>query len=159
MDDPNETHIFNLSIGNTNQAVLELNYLSGYVGVGVHDPTQKLDVNGNINLSGTIINMNMAALTLENGWVNYGEGFAPAAYHKDKQGIVRLTGLVRYGTLAEITDELPAGYRPQHELLFTVVSGNGFARVDVYPDGTLNLVGSYDNAYVSLDGISYKAAN
>lgn len=87
-------------------------------------------------------------------WVNYGLGFTPAGFYKDKMGRVHLRGLVGGGS-GEIFI-LPAGYRPAYQLIFCVVADNALGRVDVTAAGTvLFVVGS--NAFVSLDGISFRA--
>ena len=63
---------------------------------------------------------------------------------------------------------LPVGYRPGHELVFTTLDNTSasslLARVDVDPSGAVHLVydaeasnWNYGGAYLSLDGISFRA--
>lgn len=111
-------------------------------------------------------------------WVNFGGGFATAAFYKDQLGIVHLKGLVANNqgsgpdprTSAIL--RLPVGYRPTTERVFPSVSRatiNGLevaqARVDVQPNGLVVLVGdcvpngvvcSGDGSYLTLDGVSFR---
>ncbi len=53
------------------------------------------------------------AVTLENGWTNYGDLVErPAAYAVDAQGIVHLRGAIKSGTSGTIAFTLPAGLVP-----------------------------------------------
>lgn len=127
----------------------------GFVGIGTEAPIARLDVNGDVVIAGSIINDAIQLPVLQNNWVNYDAGFEQAGYFKDKFGIVHLKGLVCSGSSAVIMT-LPEGYRPAGQLLFTVVSGNGFARIDVLNNGEVKLIGTYDSEYVSLTGISFR---
>ena len=92
--------------------------------------------------------------TLSGLWVNYDSVFTPAGFYKDDMGVVHLRGLVKNGS-GEIF-VLPVGYRPAYQLIFSVVADNAFGRVDITTTGVvLFAIGS--NAYVSLDGISFRA--
>jgi hypothetical protein len=142
---------------------------AGMVGIGTSNPSSRLDVagnltvsgnitlNGTLNYSGSFVNESPINLPMLNGWVNYGPGFTNASYFKDKNGIVRLEGLIKSGTTNVIAN-LPAGYRPGAALLFIAVNGFGaFARIDVGPDGNITVVAPYTNGYLSLSGISFRA--
>lgn len=147
----------------------------GLVGIGVPNPTDKLHVGGNIHLTGNLevegridnmLPVQLANSQLSDGWQNYNDGFAPVSYYKDKEDVVKLTGLIKNGTGPDILDDenggfvLPAGYRPQYTMMFTVITGNnGFTRVDVRADGTIAIIGNYNSGYVSLDGIAFRAFN
>lgn len=80
------------------------------------------------------------ALTLQNGWVNYGGGWATAAYRK-AAGIVYVRGLIRDGSTPAGTTitTLPVGYRPADTLMAFVNNGPGslIGRNDYYADGTI----------------------
>jgi hypothetical protein len=94
---------------------------------------------------------------LHNNWVNYGDPYAPAGYMLDASGFVHFKGAVKDGTAGMIF-VLPAGYRPVHHAVMTGMSASYTAcRVDVATDGTVTAHG-YNNAFVSLDGINFKAA-
>ena len=158
---------------------------TGNLGVGVSLPTEKLEVRGNVKVSGSlttqgdlttqgnlttvggittfgnleingfITQTNSTDMYLLNGWQNYGETYGNALYSMDKLRVVRLSGLVKNGT-SPIIAQLPNGWRPHTDLIFTVVSGNGFARLDVKANGNVQLMGSYSNLFVSLDGVSFR---
>ncbi len=144
---------FRIRTGATNRMFFRQS--DGFVGIGTDAPAEKLEINGNLRLSGTIVNDNPQSFALINNWVNYGAGFGNATYYKDKQNIVRLAGLVKNGTTGVIAT-LPPACRPAAEQIFTVVSGASFARLDIRANGDVELIGSYSNAFVSLDGIAFR---
>lgn len=122
------------------------------VGVGTTTPQARLEVAGGL----TILEQEpWQTPTFENGWLNYGAGYAPAGYFKDSQGIVHLRGLVEGGT-GDIFS-LPAGYRPAYRAIFIVMADpNDRGRIDIAPDGDVSFsVGS--NNWVSLEGITFRA--
>lgn len=175
---------FRTIVDNVNDQLLRIGE-NGNVGLGVSLPTERLDVKGNVKVSGNVStqgnltiqgsltatgsmstsgSLNIAGfltqnppqnLSLVNSWQNFGESYGNAKIFLDKQKAVRLSGLVKNGTGA-IISQLPTGYRPDTDLIFTVVSGQGFARLDIKANGYVQLVGNYSNAYVSLDGISFQ---
>ena len=105
------------------------------------------------------------------GWENYTQAgislqHTKAAFYRDRFGTVHLKGLVKNGTCPHIFT-LPEGYRPMERQIFAAASNNTFARVDVngYYYSALNNwdpgrvhaePGTYNNAWVSLDGISFR---
>lgn len=99
------------------------------------------------------------APTLLNSWVNFGSRFNDAGYIKDANGFVHLRGLIKSGTTTVETAffNLPSGFRPSSEYIFTTSSNNLYGQARVKTDGDVTFhVGS--NAWFSLDGISFKAA-
>ena len=170
-------YMFSTGISNFNAPLLRIEN-NGNVGMGVMAPAERLDVKGNIKASGNLVtggniqggniqatgNLNIGGLIavpapqtffLINSWTNYGETYGNATYYKDKQSVVRLSGLVRNGT-SPLIAQLPPGHRPAKDLIFTVVSGLGFARLDIKANGDVRLMDIYSNLYVSLDGIAFR---
>jgi hypothetical protein len=102
---------------------------------------------------------------LQNGWVDYGNGYAPAGYTRNSDGWVLLRGLIRFGNTADFTKlfTLPAGYRPQWIVLNACAAANAKTiRVDVLPSGVVQLAskgdtvgGVIENHWLSLDGITF----
>lgn len=93
--------------------------------------------------------------TMVNSWIRYDTTYDNVGYFKDSLGIVHLRGLIKSGTAANMF-QLPVGYRPLFRRIYSVVSNNTLGRVDVVPDGWVT--GSvYSNAWVSLEGITFKA--
>lgn len=118
----------------------------------------KSDQSGNLNFTGNILTENFIAPILLNNWANFSNGYALAAFYKDKQSIVHLKGLLKDGITTTGTSifTLPAGYRPNEIMTFVVVNGpSTFARVDVYTNGEVRLI-SGSNASLSLDGILFR---
>lgn len=88
-----------------------------------------------------------------NSWINY-DATRIARFKKYPDGRVRLTGVIKNGTVGQAAFILPVGYRPSNELDFGVNSGNAFGNVAVLSDGTVALnIGV--NGLVSLDGIEF----
>jgi hypothetical protein len=112
--------------------------------------------------NGYIINESMILASLQNGWTNYSGdngGYTACRYWKDKNGVVHITGLVRYGTTASDTTlfTLPAGYRPRaQEMFHAYTATGGVCRIDVKANG--DVTGSnMSSSFVSLAGITFKA--
>lgn len=116
------------------------------------------------------------AATLVNSWENYGGIYAPTGY-KREDGKVQLRGLVRLGTIASPIFNLPAGFRPEYDSIFTgitsaITSGAAStgtahthsipilgARIDITSGGDVRVANSLaSNGYISLEGIIFEAA-
>lgn len=98
------------------------------------------------------------APTFQNSWVNYDNDVTHnvAGYWKDSMGVVHLKGLVKSGTAAAIFT-LPAGYRPYKRCIFVILSNGAVGRINLDPDGQVIPTTPYSNAWVSLDGITFRA--
>ena len=97
-------------------------------------------------------------LPFVNSWTNYGGSYNPGGYYRDGDGIVHLRGLITAGT-SYIICTLPAGYRPGYRVLTTGHTATYAAcRVDITTGGEISLqYSTYNNGWVSLDGIHFKA--
>ena len=74
-------------------------------------------------------------LTLQNGWTNYGAGYAGAAV-RSISGIVHLRGLIQTSGTNPVAFYLPAGFRPTHTVYVPVaLCGANNGRLDIYPNG------------------------
>lgn len=93
--------------------------------------------------------------TMANSWVRYDLTYDTAGYYKDNNGFVHLRGLVRSGTASTVF-QLPVGYRPLMRKIFPSVSNQTISRTDVRPDGWIEF-SAYNNAWVSMEGITFKA--
>ena len=100
------------------------------------------------------------AASLENAWVNYSASYDPAGYYKDPWGRVHLRGLIKSGTSTGGTRlfTLPAGYRPPLAQMFPVTSNGLHGELEIQADGDVVLSSSVSNVYLSLSGISFRAA-
>ncbi len=98
--------------------------------------------------------------SLQNGWNNYGGGFAAAGYTQTTSSVVMLKGLLNSGNAASGTTlcTLPVGYRPSARLIFTTTTSGGTqgaaSRIDVDPSGAVQIMAG-NNAFLSLDGIRF----
>lgn len=108
---------------------------------------------------------------LQAGWGQYSNPSTPTAvfsevrYKKAADGVVEVKGMISGGTVTAGTTlfTLPAGYRPDSQLLFRAAnagSGANNSRVDVMPDGKVILrqsPGTSASTWLSLDGITFVA--
>ena len=93
-----------------------------------------------------------------NSWVNLTPAeYNPAGYYKDAFGRVYLRGMISSGTVNAAAFTLPAGYRPEWRILCAAVSNFALGRVDVFANGDVMPVSPSNNAWVSLDGVSFVA--
>ena len=93
-------------------------------------------------------------VTVSNGWSV--DDASPARYWKDNRGIVYFCGALTGGTsTGSVAAQVEIGYRPTHQQLHKTATFNfGVARVDVYPDGRIEVV-SGDRGKVWLAGIAF----
>jgi hypothetical protein len=104
----------------------------------------------------------MGGPSFANSWVNFGGAlFNDAAFRYDHQSNrVHLRGMIKSGTVQVNSTGtafvLPAGLRPKLINDFAVTANGAYGAVRVYPSGWVNVVAG-NNAYVSLDGISFDA--
>lgn len=96
--------------------------------------------------------------TLLNGWAHLGGPWNPPGYFKDSVGIVHLRGVFQRGNGQSIF-VLPVGYRPAcRELQIGVGADSWMARIEVWTDGTVYMYWGGSNTWLSIDGISFRAA-
>jgi hypothetical protein len=111
-------------------------------------------------------------------WGNFDSGHLTAAFLRDRSGFVHLKGTVDAdastldcdfsASIDRVIFRLPAGYRPAARAAYAVQSGTGASRVDVdgpefvsgFGLGAVVAQGSASaaNAFVTLDGISFRCA-
>lgn len=98
------------------------------------------------------------AITLLNGWQNYGNGYESAVYWKDTAKIVHVCGLVKSGKVAEETVlfELPEGYRPRASEKFLVSSVNNSCVLEVDLTGQIKIRNGANSGWINLSGISFR---
>lgn len=95
-------------------------------------------------------------VSFQNSWVNYGTPYHDAQFTIDGNGLVRLRGVIKSGTITAIAFTLPAGYRPSNTMIFRAVSNGGHSQLDIGSNGTVTpQVGS--NTWYSLDGTTFVA--
>ncbi len=99
--------------------------------------------------------VSIRALSLSNGWKNYGQLYEEAIVQK-QDSTVMLSGVIRFGKKG-LLGILPYGYRPEHRQVFWVnAHGNG-VRVDVLPSGHVEWVaGTLKHGWLSLSGIVFE---
>lgn len=91
------------------------------------------------------------APTLLNSWVNFGSTHEDVAYCKDSNGMVHIRGLVKNGTVGTNAFVLPAGYRPQNDLIFATLSNNAIGRITIDSTGGVELSNIGSNTWYSLN--------
>jgi hypothetical protein len=130
---------------------------TGNVGIGTTSPTATLDVAGDIKVSGTIAVEPWNTPIFQNGWSNYGGGWEPAGYYRDKFGMVHLKGLIKGGSLNTAAFTLPVGSRPNYGRHIATLSANGFTAciLYIYSDGTVVPATNCSSSWTSLE-VSFK---
>jgi len=135
-----------LGWGDTQKKFINMRLENGY----------ELKISGGIVEIGQQVWQNIRSFA--NGWRNYSNTYNPAGYFKDSMGIVHLRGLVKLGAIRKHIFTLPAGYRPaRRELHVACTYNNTSGRVDVLTNGQV-LPWAGSNKWISLDGITFRAA-
>ena len=110
----------------------------------------------------------------QNGWTNFdpsGWSLTTAAFYKDPYGVMHLKGVVKGGTVSHtgsgIIFSLPYGYGPEQDEVQAVLSNDALGRVivergsstsDGRTVGWVHAAPPSNSAWVSLDGITFRAA-
>lgn len=139
-------------------------YYSDRVGIGISNPSEKVEIGGNIKingdliLSGGILQEDEKSCSLEPGWSNYDGSFGPCIYHKDKNGYVHLSGAVRgSGTNLFYLQE---GYRPDYTMVFPVITNteNTVCQIRISSSGRVaDASDTGCGSIINLDGIVFRA--
>lgn len=95
--------------------------------------------------------------TFQNSWKNYtSPPYASGAYTKGADGVVQLKGLLNGGAIGTIVTNLPAGYRPAHQLIISIESADAFGAIDIRPNG--DVVASIGSAtWIAIDSVNFVA--
>ncbi|WP_221469070.1 hypothetical protein [Cohnella nanjingensis] len=99
------------------------------------------------------------APTLLNGWVLYDAAARPVGYFKDDNGIVRLRGNIKSGSLTTVAIMLPAGYRPNTVLDFggfSYKAGSIISEIVIDTIGRVIIQGGGTDL-ISLDGVTFRS--
>lgn len=119
----------------------------------------RMEIDLDVEITGTLIQADRQIPTLLNGWTDYGSGYEVASYWKDTCGVVHFSGLIDSGTATANTVlfVLPVGYRPRASEKFIVVSFNALCVIDVYADGNVTIRAGANSDWLSLSGIQFRA--
>lgn len=93
------------------------------------------------------------AAVLQNGWTNFGGGYAPLQYRMLPHGYVGLEGTIQPGTTVDGTTvtTLPYPYRPLYVTRRVPISEKGIAMMaDIQPDGQVKVIGTAGATTVSF---------
>ena len=133
-----------------------------YAGTSATTSSELLRIKGtgNVTISGVVEVETFNTPALLNGFTQYENGFAHAAYYQDKMGRVFLRGTVNNVSDPDglVIFNLPAGYRPSTSgrLMFEVINNGSTSRVDIMVNGDVVVI-TGTAGWVNLDGISFKA--
>lgn len=129
------------------------------IGIGTSAPTEKLDIAGNLKVSGVIVNEAPIDVTFQNNWSNGTESYIGGSvrYYKDKEKRVHLSGgAERHPGAGNTIFVLPAGYRPSDTVIVNGAGGPDMHyRITILPDGSVQSIGS-NQLWVSLSNISFR---
>ena len=101
--------------------------------------------------------VSIKALSLQNGWTNFGGVYTFPEYWKDSNNVVHVRGTIEGGAskAAGAIAVLPSGYKPSMREMFACYAYNGTTvRVDVEQNGTIRTSGT-SQGHLSLAGISF----
>lgn len=105
------------------------------------------------------------ALTLSNGWESYNTVQGATQWSEPgvvrlPSGIVVLSGLITGGTVTSGTTiaTLPAGYRPDTDMIVGVLNNSNPRALTIGADGTIKTRGSFSAGFIGLDAIAFPAA-
>ncbi|CAE7279738.1 carA2 [Symbiodinium pilosum] len=110
---------------------------------------------GWISLSGIVFSPTVVGypIPLQNGWSNYGNGYAPAKY-RVVDGICMLEGLINKGSDNHAAT-LPADCRPNKKLVFDANKHGSIDRLDVDIYGHIFLFNLNAGDWASLSGVLF----
>jgi len=99
------------------------------------------------------------APTFTNSFTNFGSPHANAGYYKDPSGRVHLRGAVKRSPTTDLgMFTLPAGYRPSAQLVSPISVFGAIGGLGITSAGVVNANSGDTSVFVSLDGISFRAA-
>lgn len=93
------------------------------------------------------------APTLLNSWTNFGAPHQVAQYRKIGD-MVYCRGLIKLGTINAVAFNLPVGFRPPADLLFTSTDAGAVGEISVSSAGDVKPTNT-NNTYQSLNGIIF----
>lgn len=96
-------------------------------------------------------------LAPEPGWSNYGSGYSPIRATRVGK-MIHLSGLVAGSNYSAIAT-LPPGFRPSERNMCAGMSQNNLVRIDVFTDGRIYFTTGTSVGFISLNGISFPAAD
>jgi len=100
-------------------------------------------------------------ITLQNSWVVYSAlPYPPLEVTKGNDGIVTLQGMIKSGTTTTgtVIGNLPVGFRPTQEIIFSAINNAVLSRIDIYPNGNIVLISINTNTtFLSLGNLSFPA--
>lgn len=101
-------------------------------------------------------------LTLQNSWVDQGGNFRAVGASRSADGYVYLHGVCKDGTITAgtVIAQLPAGYRPAHEMLvpatnFTATTVADICILRIKTTGDIEIGANAVSGFLGLDGISF----
>ncbi|WP_060788928.1 SGNH/GDSL hydrolase family protein [Geobacillus zalihae] len=118
------------------------------------------DVN-NVNTSSTTSSVTYYTPTLENGWVNFGSGYADARVVREGN-TVRIEGIIKGGTYQGVPNirlfQLPPNLRPMknHIFMCQYSGGTWAAQVSTNGDVIISVNPSTAPSWMSLSGITFR---
>lgn len=119
--------------------------------VGIHDATTV----GYVRQGLVAADTTWKIPTFQNGWRNYGNPYAHAAYRKLGNGMVAVQGLIAAGVMEQPAFYLDPGYRPPYQLnLSSHGGGNNMVLVEFHADGRVQ-----PQAYSSTGNNSHVSIN
>lgn len=92
------------------------------------------------------------AITMQNGWVDFGLGYQTPRYIKNPAGAVYIEGMVKGGSIAvgTVLFNLPVGYRPANTCRVAALDNVGPVGLNLEPNGNVTCQSLSDNQWLSI---------
>lgn len=139
-------------------SLIDINTSGKGIAFGKVSEKDCMEINMDVEISGSIIDEEKNYPELQNGWVKYSDTYEAPFYYKDKSNVVHIGGMMKSGTVTDgtVLFTLPEGYRPNKVEKFVCMSNNSICSVNIQRGGSVSIQGGNTN-WLSLSGIQFKA--
>ena len=112
-----------------------------------------IDNNGDLTFTGsntvTPTDSGWITPTLNSGYTGYSSPYGTIKYRKIGN-IVNIQGITNEGTVGTVFT-LPTGFRPDRRVLIAALNANALGRLDIEPNGNVNIDISASSSWFSLN--------
>lgn len=112
-----------------------------------------LSVNGNTGIVQVGEDSGWKNAQLRTGFTVYGASWQVPRYRR-MNDVIYLDGLVKHSLSAGLIFVLDPGFRPSRQILFSAISNNALARINIFPNGEVHGV-NLNPTWVSLNGVVF----
>lgn len=111
-----------------------------------------IDGSGNVSFTAPATNIlsdsGWITATLNSGYTHYADPYGPVKYRKIGN-IVNIQGITNENTVG-VAFTLPAGYRPEVQLIIAAEMSNGLGRLDIQKNGNVEIISVPNTGWCSF---------